>query len=274
MTMPPLSFLCFLASVIILPAQSETPTPSAPVVETSEPAQASPAPIPTPNLEPTPAALSTPTPTANTAPTAAPSPSPSRTAIPTPIATLTQSVSPTVKLKGFSSLSPDIQRLIKRCLELDQQGLNYQFGSADPNKGGMDCSGTISFLLKEAGWKNVPRQSDGFYRWTWQSNSFAAVNGQTFSSFEWSKLLPGDLLFWTGTYQVDKKRDPAISHVMLYLGEEEKTGRKLMFGASENRRYQDQRKSGVGIYDFVLPKPTKADGTLQARFIGYGKIPK
>lgn len=176
---------------------------------------------------------------------------------------------PPVALKGYSEYSPKIKELVRRAFDLDAAGLKYRFGSATPDQGGMDCSGTIHYLLKTSGWDGVPRQSDGFYRWSWQADTFHAVNGVSFQSFEWQALKPGDLLFWTGTYSVDSRRDPPISHVMLYLGEEEGTGRKLMFGASENRPYKDTRKSGVGVFDLYLPNPEKSS----ARFVGYGSIP-
>jgi peptidoglycan DL-endopeptidase CwlO len=179
---------------------------------------------------------------------------------------------PLVALRDFKNNPPIIQTLILRAFALHQQNLGYRFGSADPQQGGMDCSGTVSFLLRDLGWKNVPRQSDGFYRWAWQAETFRAVHASTWKSFEWAQLQPGDLLFWVGTYSVQKERDPAISHVMLYLGEEEGSGRKLMFGASEGRRYQGKSKNGVGLFDFYLPEADKTS-PQRPRFIGYARIP-
>ena len=172
-------------------------------------------------------------------------------------------------LRKNSQCTPAIRDLIRRCLEMDGLHLGYQYGSADPQNGAMDCSGTVFYVLRQSGLKNVPRQADGFYRWVWDEKLFFAVNSTNFDSFEWMQLHPGDLLFWTGTYDV--KRNPPVSHVMIYLGEDETTGRRLMFGASENRRYGVARKSGVGVFDFDLPKPD-ASGT-GSRFIGYARIP-
>ncbi len=174
---------------------------------------------------------------------------------------------PPLALRFFIKNPPAIQALIRKCFELDALKLGYVYGSADPKNGAMDCSGTMLYLLQQAGMKDLPRQADGFYRQAWEEGLFFAVNAAGFDSFEWKQLRPGDLLFWTGTYDV--KRDPPVSHVMLYLGEEEGTGRKLMFGASENRRYGKERKSGVGIFDFDLPPAEKAGS---ARFIGYAHI--
>jgi peptidoglycan DL-endopeptidase CwlO len=214
-----------------------------------------------------PSAPASPTPEVTTLPTPTPNPTAVPEAAPKPPAPAP------FRLKGLTECPPHIQELIRSAFRLEEQKLSYQYGSADPSKGGMDCSGTVSYLLRDSGWKKVPRQSDAFYRWVWESGNFVAVNGTTFESFEWKKLKPGDLLFWTGTYAVSKDRDPAISHVMIYLGLEEVTGRRLMFGASEGRRYQDKTRSGVGVFDFYLPVIGKTEGGRQPRFIGYGSVP-
>ncbi len=190
---------------------------------------------------------------------------------PTPVLQETIPLLP-VTFKNWEDYPPRVQKIVIRAFSIDAQQLGYVFGSADPARGGMDCSGSVQHLLKTTGHQNVPRQSDAFYRWAWLAGTFTAVNGTTFKSFEWHRLRPGDLLFWTGTYAVDPAREPAISHVMIYLGEEEASGRKLMFGASEGRRYGGNVKNGVGIFDFELPRP-KAGSALRARFVGYATIP-
>lgn len=174
---------------------------------------------------------------------------------------------------AFEEYPAHVKKIVYKALELHDRELAYQFGSADPSKGGMDCSGAVHYLLEEVGYKDLPRPSDGFYRWVWEADEFHAVNGHTFDSFEWSELTPGDLVFWTGTYAVDSNRDPAISHVMIYLGED-RDGRKYVFGASDGRRYRGERRPGVGLFDFNLPPPPDGSGTLQANFIGYGSIPQ
>jgi len=176
------------------------------------------------------------------------------------------------KLKGFDSYPPEIKAVVRMAFEMHDRGLTYQYGSADPDTGGMDCSGSVYYILKELGWNDVPRPSDGFYRWVWEAGTFSAVNGTTFDSYEWQNLKPGDLIFWVGTYSVDAKRDPPISHVMIYLGEDAKSGKKVIYGASEGRRYKGKRRSGVGLFDFNLPR-TPAPGVVGAQFIGYSPIP-
>lgn len=148
--------------------------------------------------------------------------------------------------------------------------LGYKYGSADPSAGGMDCSGTIAHLLRGAGIPDVPRQSDAIYRWVWQGSRVYPVVGKSERSFELEKLCPGDLLFWTGTYAVE--REVPITHVMLYLGTRRADGRRTMFGASDGRTFEGRSCFGVGMFDFIEPRPQPRDGG-GARFIGYGPIP-
>lgn len=175
-------------------------------------------------------------------------------------------------LDGYEKYSTPQQEIVQKALELAGMGLTYQYGSADPKSGGMDCSGAINYLLKQIGVENVPRQSNMFYRWTWQEDTFFAVNGTKLDSFEFSKLEPGDLLFWTNTYKVD--RNPPVTHVMIYLGEHKETGKLVMFGASSGRRYLGKRVGGVSVIDFTIPTRTTPDSRgLIPRFIGYARIP-
>ncbi len=130
----------------------------------------------------------------------------------------------------------------------------------------MDCSGTVYYLLNDAGLKDVPRDSSGMYKWVWMRSRFVAVNSSSPDSFEYAALKPGDLLFWTGTYKVD--HDPPVTHVMIYLGINRHSGRRVMVGASEGRRFEGKSRYGVSVFDFTLPRP---DST--SRFIGYGPPP-
>jgi hypothetical protein len=42
----------------------------------------------------------------------------------------------------------------------------------------------------------------------------------------------------------------------------------VVFGASDGRTYDGQRRNGVSVFDFVMPK---RDG--RAAFYGYGPVP-
>jgi len=170
------------------------------------------------------------------------------------------------QLQDFDAYPPVVKDLVNRALVLTLMKLNYTYGSANPSNGGMDCSGTINHLLQSAGVKNVPRQANTLYSWVWKSSRFHAVVSPNFSSFEFQNLKPGDLLFWSGTYAVD--RDPPVTHVMMYLGKLKSDKRPVMFGASSGRQYAGKPRNGVSVFDFVIPKSGS-----EARFLGYASIP-
>jgi cell wall-associated NlpC family hydrolase len=186
----------------------------------------------------------------------------------------------TSDLREFEAQPPQIQRLLASALALTTRDLYYKYGSSDPALGGMDCSGTVYYLLNQAGLKDVPRDASEMYKWVWTRSRFVAVNSSSPDSFEFALLKPGDLLFWTGTYEVD--RDPPVTHVMIYLGTNRHSGRRVMVGASEGRQFEGISRYGVSVFDFVLPRkertPANSSGSssaseLKSRFIGYGSIP-
>jgi peptidoglycan DL-endopeptidase CwlO len=176
-------------------------------------------------------------------------------------------------LSEFDSQPPKVQELIRFALSLTERNLAYTYGSSDPNSGGMDCSGFIYYVLTNAGYKDVPRQSSDQYLWVRKNSNFHAVLSRSSDSFELKQLRPGDLMFWSGTYQVN--RDVPITHVMIYLGPEKKTKKPVMVGASDGRTYNGERRYGVSVFDFRLPNgsPNKSDPDLIARFEGYASIP-
>ena len=176
-------------------------------------------------------------------------------------------------LADFDSASPAVKQLLESGLKLTQRNLTYTYGSSDPQLGGMDCSGTVYYLLRQAGLANVPRDSAEMYEWVWKSGHFHAVISTNPKTFELAELKPGDLLFWIGTYRIE--RDPPITHVMIYLGTSKVTGRRVMVGSSDGRTYNDVPQNGVSVFDFKLPG---ANGSRVAtegggRFVGYGPVP-
>ncbi len=105
----------------------------------------------------------------------------------------------------------------------------------------MDCSGTIYYLLKTLKVADIPRSSSDMHAWVKQKGALHSVTDSTLDSSQFSKLKPGDLLFWTGTY--GHKSHQHVSHVMIYLGKNLEK-KALMFGSSNGRTYQ-HKKCGV-----------------------------
>ena len=169
-------------------------------------------------------------------------------------------------LEEYDRQPERVRRLVTRALTLTTLGLTYTYGSADPNRAGMDCSGTIFYLLNSQGFSEVPRSSPGQYLWVRKADQFWPVVGRKEDGVEFDQLLPGDLLFWSGTYAIE--REVPVTHVMLYLGRERKTGRRVMFGASNGRSYLGKPRWGVSVFDFKLPSAKS-----KAAFLGYGRIP-
>lgn len=170
-------------------------------------------------------------------------------------------------LADFDANPEPVRRLLLVGLELTRRDLTYRYGSSDPSTGGMDCSGTMYYMLKTAGVKDPPRDSSGLYLWTQKEGTLRRVAPASLDDPALAEMKPGDLMFWEGTYEV--QRDPPISHTMIYLGREKKTGLPVMVGASDGRTYAGISRNGVSVFDFRLPAAGSA-----ARFVGFGKVPE
>ena len=165
-----------------------------------------------------------------------------------------------------------MRQIVDTALELTTRNLEYKYGSSDPSSGGMDCSGFVVYVLTQNGIRDVPRDSSQQYVWVRKAGNFKAVNSRNEDTFELDELVPGDLLFWTGTYSIE--RDPPITHAMIYLGREKGTNHRIMVGASDGRTYKGESRYGVSVFDFKIPKPGKTDeGRTSPSFIGYGHVP-
>lgn len=240
---------------------------------------------PTPSPSPTPKAKSkhkkaspTPTPTASPLPTETPSPTPEETPTPLPSGRAPgKKGAPNVTLSpgeivNFDTYPVKVRQIIDASLELTKQNLGYTYGSADPANDGMDCSGFIYYVLQQNGFPDVPRDSSQQYVWVRKAGNFNAVLSRHEDSFELDDLKPGDLLFWRGTYKID--RDPPITHTMIYLGREKRTKKRVMVGSSDGRTYDGKQRWGVSVFDFKLPPPpSSGDAKISPVFVGYGRIP-
>ena len=175
-------------------------------------------------------------------------------------------------IEGYESYPPKVRQILDAGLALTKQNLGYTYGSADPANGGMDCSGFIYYVLKQNGFPDVPRDSSQQYVWVRKAGNFYAVLSRKEDSFEFDDLKPGDLLFWRGTYNID--RDPPITHTMIYLGREKRTNKRVMVGSSDGRTYDGKQRWGVSVFDFKMPPPPKSgDAKISPVFVGYGRIP-
>ncbi len=164
-----------------------------------------------------------------------------------------------------------MRKIIDSAINLTTRDLAYKYGSADPSSGGLDCSGFIFYILTQNGVKDVPRDASGQYAWVRKSHRFQAVISRSDNTFEMDELRPGDLLFWTGTYDVVK--DPPVTHTMIYLGREKKTNQRVMIGASDGRTYHGESRYGVGVFDFKVSRSSVAREGRNPVFVGYGPVP-
>lgn len=174
-------------------------------------------------------------------------------------------------LKGFDELPEFRQNLIRQALAAQEEvvGLPYRYGGNGAKDGGFDCSGAIYHVLSKAGLK-PPRTSADQFLWVKEHSKLhpvpLAARDVTHECF--ATLMPGDLVFWTGTYEPDDKRAVKITHVAIFLGYEKKDGLAVMINATDGRSYRGVKLNGYGVSDFRVPK---ADS--KSRMVGYGTPP-
>ncbi len=243
---------------------SPTPTPeSSPSASKKKKKKSSPTPSPSPEESPSESASPSPSAEPSETPKSSGSPSPKKKGAP---ATISSS-----EISGYDKYPENVRKIVDTALELTTRNLEYKYGSADPASGGMDCSGFVFYVLTQNGVRDVPRDSSQQYVWVRKSGAFRAVNSRKDDSFELEELVPGDLLFWTGTYSIE--RDPPITHAMIYLGRK-KGGQRVMVGASDGRTYEGESRYGVSVFDFKVARVSKTnEGRLTPTFIGYGRVP-
>jgi peptidoglycan DL-endopeptidase CwlO len=251
-------------------------TPTASPTASAKRKRASPTPSPTPTPKrKSKSKKASPTPTPSESPAAKETPSASPAETPEPARGKkgwpNVSLSPD-QIDGYENDSPKVRQIIDAGLALTKQNLGYTYGSADPKNGGMDCSGFVYYVLQQNGFPDVPRDSSQQYVWVRKAGDFNAVLSRKEDSFELDDLKPGDLLFWRGTYNID--RDPPITHTMIYLGREKRTNKRVMVGSSDGRTYDGKQRWGVSVFDFKMPPPpTSGDAKISPVFVGYGRIP-
>lgn len=152
-----------------------------------------------------------------------------------------------------------VEKLRARAHEIARMGLTYKFGADDPGEGGMDCSGTIQYLLSDLGVEGVPRTSYNQYAWLRKKKLLRDVRGRKTDEKLLRKLAPGDLIFWGGTWKSGHK----VSHVMVYLGWNPNNDTHYVFGA-RGKKTKGLTGSGVDVF--------KLDPS-RGKLIAHGKIP-
>ncbi|MDB6076369.1 MAG: cell wall-associated NlpC family hydrolase [Akkermansiaceae bacterium] len=169
------------------------------------------------------------------------------------------------ELREYATLDPNRKKLIDAALDLaaGEQWLTYTYGSAEPSNGGLDCSGSMYYLMQQVK-IDPPRTSRDQCEWVKDANKFTEVPSTATSLDDpaFDKLTPGDLLFWSGTTGGD---EGTVSHVQMFLGHEKSDGLAVMVGASDGRSYRGKRRDGYGVFDFKLPVAGS-----KAHFLGYG----
>ncbi|MFM2197110.1 MAG: hypothetical protein RLZZ505_542 [Verrucomicrobiota bacterium] len=174
-------------------------------------------------------------------------------------------------LRGFGELSGSRKALIEAALEAlgEVSGMPYKYGGNGAVDGGFDCSGAVYHVLRKAGLK-PPRTSADQFLWVREKSKLhpvpLAARDITHEAF--TALQPGDLLFWTGTYEPDDARVVKITHVATFLGYEKIDGRPVMINATDGRSYRGVKVNGYGVCDFQVPK----EGS-KSRLVGYGAPP-
>lgn len=175
------------------------------------------------------------------------------------------------ELREFDTQPEAVKSLIRAALALTRLKLTYRYASHEVTQGGMDCSGSVyRVLLDEKVPGEIPRQSDEMCAWTQAKGTFHRTEQVTkLDDAAFEHLRPGDLLFWSRKGGVEPGRKLPITHVMLYLGTRVKDGKPVIYGSSDGRSYEGQKRCGVSVFDWALPK---ADDP-KVEFYGYGAIP-
>lgn len=177
----------------------------------------------------------------------------------------------TSELKGFDELSESRQQLIKVAIAVGKEvaGMPYLYGGNGPKDGGFDCSGAIHYVLDKAG-LNSPRTSADQFLWVKEKSNLHLVANAAEDTKDqsFSELKPGDLVFWSGTYEPTDGRLVNITHVAIFLGFEKKDGRAVMINATDGRSYRGKKGSGFGVYDFSVPNKVG-----KSRMVGFGAPP-
>jgi hypothetical protein len=144
--------------------------------------------------------------------------------------------------------------------QLAERHMTYVYGSSDLDRGGLDCSGFVQLVFRQACGIDLPDEADKQLAWcrehgqVWDANS------------NWSPpiLQPGDLIFYAGPEALP--RESLVSHVMIYCGN------GIAVGAQGTGRQLDGSLAGVGYYPFRVRAPRGVIGEPGTRFLGHRQV--
>ncbi len=173
-------------------------------------------------------------------------------------------------------------RFLQQARWLSDRGIEYDENWHPPGEShswAMDCSNTSRYLYKVTTGIQLPRTaSDQYYYLHLQNKAWdvpPGTDGWADTNFLRQNLKPGDLLFWENTYRPE--RQPPITHVMVFLGTNDK-GQWIMAGSQSSRGGEHNRRNGgPDIYVFNPGKPCGGYTTWlglvhhQGRFCAYGR---
>ncbi len=175
------------------------------------------------------------------------------------------------ELRDFDKLEEPRQKLLGAAIQTgrDVESMPYKYGGNGPKDGGFDCSGAIYHILQKIG-LNPPRTSSDQYLWVKKESELhmIAETAKDTGDKSFANLKPGDLVFWSGTYEPTDGRTTRITHVGIFMGCEKKDGHAVMINATDGRSYRGTKGNGFGVYDFRVPK---AEG--KSRMVAYGTPP-
>ena len=173
-------------------------------------------------------------------------------------------------------------RFLQQARALGNQGIEYDEDWRPPGESqswAMDCSNTARYIYKVTTGIQLPRTaSDQYYYLHLQGKAWdvpQTPEGFADGNFLRRNLKPGDLLFWENTYRPE--RQPPITHVMVFLGTNDK-GQWIMAGSQSSRGGEHNRRNGgPDIYVFKPSQPCGGYTTWlglvhhQGRFCAFGR---
>ncbi len=151
-------------------------------------------------------------------------------------------------------------KFLQQARALGSQAIGYDDDWRPPGEArswAMDCSNTARYLYKVTAGIDLPRTaSDQYYYLHLQGKAWdvpQGPDGYADANFLRRNLKPGDLLFWENTYRPE--RQPPITHVMIFLGTNDK-GQWLMAGSQSSRGGEHNRRDGgPDVYVFRPSQP-------------------